>query len=666
MTAEYDIPPLPLPNSGPPKSRVGRFLLAGEPLDRPDEHAGRHSWRKVLWLTGVDYFSTLGYQPGIALLAAGALSPIATLILVAVTLLGAVPVYAQVARRSYAGQGSIAMLESLLPEWRGKILVLALLGFAATDFVITMTLSAADAAQHAVENPLVRPFIGDHRLLLTLGLLSLLAVVFLIGFREAIGVARLVAVPYIVLNLIVLARGLVEIALHPELLRAWRLSLRLHGDTSALLLASALIFPKLALGLSGFETGVSVMPLVDGGPGDATAPQDATGRVPHGRIRSTRRLLLAAALIMSVLLILSSLVTTLLIPPAAYAEGGPAAGRALAWLAHGLLGHAFGTLYDLWTIAILGFAGASAMAGLLNLVPRYLPRFGMAPQWTTYRRPMVVLLFAVCAVVTLIFRANVEAQGGAYATGVLVLILSAAFAVALALWKESRAAGVVKGAPILAQSAYFWIVALVFAYTLVDNVLARPDGVIIASIFVLGILGAGAASRTLRATELRVSGIRFADDESAALWKTMVGKKVNLVPVRTATQDEQTKKAAGLRANYRIQGPLAFIHVALMDNRSEFLAPLRLRVRRAGEDFVIEVTGAIAIANTIAYISELLDPITLFLGLTGQNLMTQALRYLLVGEGEVALMVYKILVRYWHETPEEDVRPQIFLMSDPT
>ena len=659
MPDEQAIPLLPVPRTSPPRTALGRWFLAGRGLDEADVHGTLHPWYRVLWLTGVDYFSTLGYQPGIALLAAGALSPIATVILVAVTLLGAVPVYAQVAKRSYAGQGSIAMLEALLPEWYGKFLVLGLLGFAATDFIITITLSAADAAQHAVENPLLHPYLGDARLELTLALLALLAAVFLRGFREAIGVATAIAVPYIGLNLIVLTRGLVEVLLRPDLLSAWRLDLQVHGDWPMLLLASAIIFPKLALGLSGFETGVSVMPLVAGG------PEDAASGVPRGRVRATRRLLLAAAAIMSSMLLLSSLVTTLLVPQDAYRQGGEASGRALAYLAHTLLGHAFGTLYDLWTIAILWFAGASALAGLLNLVPRYLPRFGMAPRWAAYRRPLVLLLLAISVLVTLIFDAEVEAQGGAYATGVLVLILSAAFAVALAAWKELRAEPSLLGrVGKLAQSAYFWMVTAVFAFTLVDNVIMRPDGVIIASAFVLAILIFGAVSRFVRSTELRVSEIRFVDPQSAGLWTSLAGKKVNLVPLRRSTPEGRATKAAELREHYAINGPLAFLQVNLIDDRSEFLAPLRVKVTRIGEDYLIEVFGATAIANTIAYISEMLDPISLFLALSGQNLMSQALRYLLWGEGEIGIMVYKILLRYWQWTPGEDVRPLIFLMSE--
>src|SRR5262245_30612873 len=137
---------LKLPLSEPTErpSSLKRWLFRGEHLDEKRGHPSTHPWYTVLWLTGVDYFSTLGYQPGIALLAAGSLSPLATAILVAVTLFGALPIYSQVASRSYAGQGSIAMLENLLAGWTAKVFVLVLLGFAATDFVITMTLSAAD------------------------------------------------------------------------------------------------------------------------------------------------------------------------------------------------------------------------------------------------------------------------------------------------------------------------------------------------------------------------------------------------------------------------------------------------------------------------------------------------------------------------------------------
>ena len=635
--------------SGSPLSPWLQWLRRDEALDpRYSRKHGTHPWYLVIWLTGVDYFSTLGYQPGIALLAAGVLSPIATAVLVAVTLFCALPIYVQVAGRSYAGLGSIAMLENLLPGWWGKFMVLVLLGFATTDFVITMTLSASDAARHATQNPYLHPLLGDANLRVALVLLALLAAVFLKGFSEAIELATAVCIPYLLLNVVVLGRALVEVASHPILSSQWQVALKARGDWQQLGLAAAILFPRLALGLSGFETGVSVMPLIGGTEADATADR------PLGRIRNTRRLLSTAALIMSLLLLLSSFVSVLLIPKEAYQEGGPASGRAIAYLAHRYLGNVFGSVYDLSTILVLWFAGASAMAGLLHLVPRYLPRIGLAPEWVAYARPLVLLLFGFNILITLVFRANVEAQGGAYATGVLVLMLSAAVAATISLWKEHS----------YSISIYCSGVVLVFAYTTLANVIERTDGIVIASFFILFIVTVSGVSRYWRAKELRVGGHRFADAESERLWNTLVDKKANMVPIGSLDLRARADRAAKLRKYYKVDGVLAFVHIRLLDNRSEFLSPLEITVRQEDGQYLIEASQAVAKANAVAYLSELLHPAAIYLGLSRQNLMRQSFRYFLLGEGETGLMVYTILQHLWEVTRAEGDHPCLFLMSD--
>ena len=261
---------------------------------------------------------------------------------------------------------------------------------------------------------------------------------------------------------------------------------------------------------------------------------------------------------------------------------------------------------------------------------------------------------------TLAFRASVTAQGGAYATGVLVLMLSAAVAVTVSLWQE---ASLHKPQNYL-LSFYFLLVSVMFLYTTVTNVIERPDGAIVASIFIFLLLTASALSRIMRSTEMRVSKVTLADAASAEVWQSIQGKKVNLIPVRMDSPAHRKFVSAKVREHYKVDGPLAYLFVTLMDNRSDFLSPLSLRVVREGEDFVINATGAVALANSIAYISELLDPISIVLGLTHRPLMRQSLEYLFFGEGETGLLVYSILVRYWKTIKRYSGLPLILLVSE--
>ncbi len=647
-------------------------------MEGPHEPVGthhKHTWWKVMCLTGVDYFSTLGYQPGIAFLAAGALSPVATLILVLLTLFGALPIYSRVAKESPHGEGSIAMLEALLSRWKGKLFVLVLLGFVATDFVITITLSAADATAHVLENPFFHhnfPFL-QHPVIITLVFVALLGIVFLKGFKEAIGIAVVLVGVYLLLNVVTIATALYQVFTHPDLLNDWRTALlatKTSGGSQGIFVIiglSLLVFPKLALGLSGFETGVAVMPLVQS----------------PNRIANTRKMLMTAALIMSVMLIASSFVTSILIPqkefcpritcgsneqihePPAFCactaaeiegkvvkESGAANGRALAFIAHKYWGEEFGTLYDLSTILILWFAGASAMAGLLNIVPRYLPRYGMAPEWARATRPLVLVFTGICFLITYVFNADVDAQGGAYATGVLVLMTSAAIAVSISARRRGSK-----------WTVAFWGISLVFTYTTIVNIFERPDGIKIASLFIFAIIAASFISRVMRSTEIRIDKIELDDVAQSFIDELDAEGEIRVVTNRRETGDiaEYRFKEHEKRIDNHIPStdPVVFYEISTGD-ASEFKGKLKIKGYDVGGYRILR-TEAPAVPNAIAafllYIRDKTGKIPhVYFGWSEGNPLMYLARYILFGEGDTAPVTREIL-RQAEEDPER--RPNV-------
>lgn len=617
-------------------------------------------------LTGVDYFSTLGYQPGIAFLAAGALSPVATLVLIFLTLFGALPMYRRVAAESPHGDGSISMLENLLSRWKGKLFVLALLGFATTSFIITITLSAADATAHIVENPFVLEHIDfvHHRIIITLILITALGAIFLRGFKEAIGIAVFLVVIYLGLNATVVAVGFYEIFTHQTVFWDWnKLLFNTYNSPFVMIGAALIVFPKLALGLSGFETGVVVMPLVKGdievaaikkepvSPG-ITRPGESAVQLA-GRIHNTRKLLTAAALIMSILLLASSIVTTMLIPAEEFRpetlteEAGTANGRALAYLAHQYLGDVFGTIYDLSTISILWFAGSSALAGLLNIVPRYLPRYGMAPEWARATRPLVVVFTLICFVVTILFRADVDAQGGAYATGVLALMTSAAIAVTLSARRHGERV-----------QWLFMLISVVFIYTTIVNIVEQPEGIKIALIFIVAIVASSLFSRVWRSTELRVERIEL-DDAAREFIRRAAKGTVRIITNRIDRGDPQEYEAKEKEKridNHIPAGePILFFEVTPGD-ASEFSGVLKVRGEKV-DRFQILRTESPAVPNAIAAFLLFLRNETgklphVYFGWSEGNPVSYLLKYIAFGEGDTAPVTHEVL-RQTEKDPEQ-------------
>lgn len=505
-------------------------------------------------------------------------------------------------------------------------------------------------------------------MIVTLVLIAALGAIFLKGFKEAIGIAVFLVGIYLLLNLVVVLVGFYQIAFHPGKFSQWKTAL-FQFSSNPLMIAGAalLVFPKLALGLSGFETGVVVMPLVKGdrnlsdeevesihvtrrarGPVGPTAQQ-----LLEGRIRNTRKLLTTAALIMSLFLISSSLVTTILIPPEEFRaetdvlEAGSANGRALAYLAHAYLGDIFGTAYDVSTISILWFAGSSALAGLLNIVPRYLPRYGMAPEWARASRPLVVVFIGISFIVTILFKADVDAQGGAYATGVLALMTSAAIAVTLSMWRRGEK---LKWA--------FVLISLIFAYTTVLNIVEQPEGMKIALLFVVAIVISSLISRVWRSTELRVERVEL-DDTAREFISQAARGTIRIVTNRCDRGDSteyQLKEKEKRTDNHIPSGePILFFEVTPGD-ASEFSGVLKVRGEQV-DGYRVLRTESPAVPNAIAAFLLFLRNETgklphVYFGWSEGNPVTYLLKYIAFGEGDTAPVTHEVL-RIAEKDPEQ-------------
>jgi hypothetical protein len=427
-----------------------------------------------------------------------------------------------------------------------------------------------------------------------------------------------------------------------------------------------IVFPKLALGLSGFETGVVVMPLVRGDRDlsqddlesihttrSARTVSDPTAQeLLRGRIHNTRKLLTTAAVIMSVLLVASSICTTLLIPAEEFRpetltqEAGKANGRALAYLAHFYLGDIFGTAYDLSTISILWFAGSSALAGLLNIVPRYLPRYGMAPEWARATRPLVVVFTSICFIVTIIFRADVDAQAGAYATGVLALMTSAAIAVTLSARRHGERI----------QWA-FMLISLIFGYTTIVNIIEEPEGLKIATIFIVVIIISSLVSRVWRSTELRVERIEL-DDTAREFIRQAARGTIRIITNRVDTGEplEYQLKEREKRDDNHIppDEPIIFFEVTPGD-ASEFSGVLRIRGEKV-DGYKVLRTESPAVPNAIAAFLLFLRNETgklphVYFGWSEGNPLSYLMKYIAFGEGDTAPVTHEVL-RQAEKDPE--------------
>ena len=577
------------------------------------------------------------------------------------------------------------MLERLVRGWRGKTIVLILLGFTATDFTMLKTLSLADAAVHVLQSPLpawqdqlqdwterlraeaiqyLDPSLCDRCNVQLVATLIIGVISFFFWFVLRRGFNRnvvVLAVPlvavYLAMTGMLLAGGVMFLIDHPEWVERWRDQVlagdwelpRTFGDDRGWWGAAAvslLFLPKLALGLSGFELSMILMPQVK-------------GRDLPRRVFNTRLVLVLAALVMAIYLPVSSLIATLFVPPIAFAEGGPAVNRALAYLAHGqplvepgltLLpwcGTAFGSAYDLVTVLLLAFAGTSVMTALAALLPQFLLRFGMDFRWSHRWGILLMTFAAINLAITVYFRASVEAQRNAYATGVIALIVSASASSFFDLRKTWRSqGGFFRGLGL----GYFLLVAVGFTLVALVVLWHAGGGLAISGGFIAAILALSVISRAFRADELRTIGFNFKDADSKFLWDSLrLADFPVLIPHRPGREPRDVK-AQAIRREHDIDDDIDLVFLEIeLDDPSDFFQQLNIEVSRQEGQAVIRIMGSASIPHAIAAValemSQYSKPPHLHFGWPEMDLLSASWSYFAFGEGNVPWKVRELIHR---------------------
>lgn len=667
----------------------------------------RTAWPWVLCVIGLDYLSTLAYQPSVAFGAAGRLAPLVTILVAAVTIFLALPIYFYIAGRSPHGGGSTALLERSIPGWFGKLLLLIFLAFGAVDLVFTRTFSAAAAAEHITRCPApewqqcldmftregeqlrqqLTPAARDwtegmwnRQTVVSLIVLIIGTIVGLIFFRGYtpgfIRLAVVTVVIYLLLTLFVVGSGAVYLIENPHLIQQWWADVwagkwRIDGshhpptDWKDLFISCLPLFPTVALGLSGFELTLMAMPLVRG-------RSDDNPECPRGQIRNTRFLLTVAAFSMSTYLLGSTLITTVLIPPGAQLTDGQAKYRALAYLAHGgklsdgqqatvlssALGLTFGTIYDISTVAILALAGLSFAMTLTSWIPPYLQRLGMEFNWSVKLGGMVWLFTILKFAVTAYFGADVDAHRAAYLTGVLAVFAFAALAASVDVWQKRRRLGWQK---VFRVPPLFLLALAVFTVSGLWIVTDRPIGALFAVAFILLVFGISLGTRAWRSTEFRFSGFDYADKATEYEWERLKASDFPiLVPCRPG-QLSLKEKEIEIRTRHRIPGtlPIVFVQAELADP-SDFHHRPRLRIARENGRVVIHITRCCSIAHALAAAALELSSAgavpEVHFGWSNENPLTANLHFVLFGHGNVPWMVYTIVRR---AKVKEDRKPRV-------